>query len=948
MRELEKNKDDSSYVEEHGPLTDCMVCQPHSRLSLLHMISPTGFKIINTKWQDVMKDGQVVDGATYYQDFIDENGKPTMAIVHKGGFKAIYGFNNDGTPRTWMSLGQFAVRIYSEAMEKELPNASKRMSLFTRPTPVAKKWNKVEFLPCRFITNDKDEVIGYDLAFGVMAPVHNSDTLHIGILPKHKGLDGVGGMRRSIFINEIGRLVTRMTRGYDTHAKVRTLKDPAQRKAAAISLRKATAVAKRLEKANAWNIRLLTPNHEEMGGLFKGDVVLSKEMGMKCGLDAVFTLDNLKPEMFTEDDGAYLIADVVHDSRKQRWTNRQSMAHHSEWFYREHIINETNRLGEELLENVFVNGTMPGLTKDQDKTIDKEFVEDSMNLYEKRYNMLAEAGVLQDSFGACRGLSQRFIDKLQPSTYLDPENKIRDEDDNRSFADPASEYRTVNPMAIAKMMGWVKPETTLKDGLWFSSPIGVIMNDKTALFLAAMSGKGDFDDHWLLSHFIAKSDAIIRLFDDGSTINIEAGKLYTLFVRMPIGVGGDKEGKELGSEYMILQPTEREARKIMQEKFGTPPVINVNSIHRPKRLDEIDFPRCPSTCDKQDDDHRWGHPTFEVTTPSYGTKRYSPKVIIAQLNAQQDMIKRTGAIGGMSNMTTLMMAERIPFVFMCDTETFTDITTKSTPDSQDVGRLADIKQHMMERVIARAEVKPVDKNAFRRMVRAFKGVYVPSVYEGLYSNRAADHKGCQKHYADLRSAKLKTLRQRMAARTKQLRFSSELVESRTTWEKLPLLMETVLFMQKKESKELLAEGVEYQTKHWEELSHRIIAKAKARGAGHEDILNDVRDVVIFVFRPNGTQKVYSDDILLNGGFLPYYIEVLKELQEMPGGEDAPTVSSRYEDTDEEDGDLSYEEAVQALASVTNPDDFEELMELVIAQFNLDEDGIVKLYSDIEE
>jgi hypothetical protein len=198
----------------------------------------------------------------------------------------------------------------------------------------------------------------------------------------------------------------------------------------------------------------------------------------------------------------------------------------------------------------------------------------------------------------------------------------------------------------------------------------------------------------------------------------------------------------------------------------------------------------------------------------------------------------------------------------------------------------------------------------------------------------------------------------MVELTSGMQMSNPLVEATTrNGEMLPDLLNAFLTRQKAMTEKLAETGENFSAKHYEEVADKLIAAAVRAGATHNEILNDVRDWVIWLYQSGA--KTRSDYLLVNGAILDFYIEILlefKQLREASGGTSpAPAPTSRFEDDgeDDEDDEMSMDEysaaywaAVNQLAVLEDMVEFNTKMDEVREALSLDGDDIDELMEDI--
>lgn len=893
----QRDRFDESFVEHHTP-GDCPHCHVHSRLHRAHSVSPNGFIIVHKHWRDIVgRKRKPVDAEAWIRLFIEQYGQPTLVYVTQKGVTALYLTDYRGRVRRWNDLGEYRIRIIREDIEGNevlLPNMTKRLSTWTRPTPIGVQWKTVKFVPCRFIT-ENGEIVGFDCDEII---TREPGVLVVGVLDKDSRLDGGLVMSRHLMVEAIEQLYVKMCDGL-TEEIVKAIEDKLERKAAAKKLEKAILVRKRLLKTNVWNVRLTVTNYMNLGGLIKGDAVLTKALTLPFGIDVLTSLDNLKPEEFRS-EGAMLVAGQVHDSRVERWIDRQSIGHHMGWLFGGHVQRALRRACEEVIDSTFNKGTLTNFIGMAEKSIDQELAEDTINAYERRYRALVAADVLTYSVAAVTGICRRWMDKLKPVEKIGWDGETFQVQDSRKMPIPASEFRTVKCMALAKLAGWAGRTQMVPDWHWSSRDlVGVILNDLTFKWVAKISGGADLDDHWRLNHIRSKFDIDITM-PNGDVLPIKANELVTVFIRMPLGISsnavlneetGELEG-ELASEYIILKPTELEAEKLI-EKHGKFPRVDLSK--RIPRIDEIEYPKCPDSC-TQKDEHVWGHPTWTLTDHVPTHKVYTLDVVREQMEAQMEAYA-TGAVGARSNLELFCMAHGILFPWRCHTETWVDLFTKATPSKQDIKDWNAFNKADQKLVHAAAQKKPVCFVAFRRIAAGFTNLVVPTKHEGVYSDFAKDHRDLVADFNQKSKQGEEQVRAKMVRLLSDVVIPAErMVPARTRNGKLPRMLEVMLYDEAKIRKALALEGKEMGPAAYDEVANKMVARMDKQGWSWEDRKREVKENLAFSYRSGR-----SDHMFLNGDLLEITVEVLMDLKaaELGGsaGEAQPS-SSRFDDVEE--------------------------------------------------
>jgi hypothetical protein len=830
-------------------------------------------------------DGAIVDIDALLAYAIDLRGgeMPTAQITTKSGLTMIWLRDHNDMPVH--DLKPFAMRLVRKAVGSDttefLPNLGKRLTVFNRPFPIQIQADKpvVRLATMSYSTDGSPVRVVADKPF-----VRMPGQTVIFLVPADKVMDGCIVIKRSLVHREVHKLHRTMVEatGHTTDT-VDSIEGWGRRREVRKALQKADRVRARLLRLN-WNVRIIMPMFRNLGGHLKGDAILSQDGFDMGGADIISSMDNLKPELFSTDGSLYLFADAVHDSRTPRWTDRQTMVHH-QWILKSRIRGALERAHANLIESLRTN-TDPEFVRDQRVDIETEFEEDNINVYDRRYAIMRAAGVLSMSPAAIEGIATRWLRKLAP----DHRDVAVDEDgvakkppfwlDTFRFPITASEFRSVKSQILANLAGYT---IDVADGEWESSPIGVIVSNNTALPLCRMCGGGDFDDHWCFIHGRAKFDITIsqRGLPD---LHFAEGDIFTVAYRLPIGVSSN--GVELGTEYMILRPSATEV-PVLERTFPHIPVVDLAT--RPKTKDELDwsaFP-CPATCEDTEE-HDNGHPQWEAKPVTFESTEYDFDVFKAQaynLARQQAM----GGVGAIANMDLVLYLHQIPFAFVCHTEDWVDLMTKSIGHADDFERWSEILGDRATQIKEASDNgMAIDAYAFERVALQFAKRHGVKLANGLLYQLRLLHERSKRVFEKDRDVLVREVRQEMLNLTANVQVE-RVVRERTGSYPMPRIIEHMtwqhqnLLALKREQGILDVNGkVKASATEWDLIaSWTADYFARTIAAQGRDVTVELEKLTLqslaWCYRTRS--KRGHDQMMLNGPFLETSISVLQKLRD---------------------------------------------------------------------
>jgi hypothetical protein len=874
------------FADGHTPFVG-VADGPLHNPKILGLIVPGGRVAVSSiPARDLVdSDGRIVDIDALLAYAIDLRGgeMPTTQITTKDRLIMIWLRDSHDVPVH--DLKPFAMRLVRKAAgvgtEEFLPNLGKRLTVFNRPFPVQIVAPRpvVRTGTVTYSTDGSPVRVVADKPF-----VRLPGQTVVFLVPKDKNQDGCIIIRRSLVHREVHRLHRTMVEATGhTRDTVDSIEAWGQRREVRKALDKADRVRARLLRLN-WNVRLIMPMFRDLGGHLKGDAILSQDGFDMGGADIIASLDNLKPELFSTDGALYLFADAVHDSRTPRWTDRQTMIHH-QWILKSRIRGAMERAHANLIESLRTN-TEPEFVRDQRVDIETEFEDDNINVYDRRYALMRAAGVLNMSPAAIEQIcNTRWLKKLAPD-----HRDVATNDDGEPVKPPfwldtfrfpitASEFRSVKSQILANLAGYA---IQVADGEWESSSVGVIVSNNTAIPLCRMCGGGDFDDHWCFIHGRAKFAITIsqRGLPD---LHFAEGDIFTVAYRLPIGVSSN--GVELGTEYMILRPSAAEV-EVLERTVPHIPVVDL--ALRPKTKDDLDwsaFP-CPATCEDKDE-HDNGHPQWTATPVEFDSTEYDFDVFRQQaynLARQQAM----GGVGAIANMDLVLYLHQIPFAFVCHTEDWVDLMTKSIGHADDFERWTEILSDRAAQIkLASDNGMQVDNIAFERVALQFPRRHGVRLANGLLYQLRLLHERSRRVFEKDRDVLVRETRQEMLRLTAHVQVE-RVVRERTGSYPMPRIIEHMtwqhqnLLALKREQGILNDQGkVKASASEWDLIAawtwdyfQRAIA---AQGRDPQSVIDELSlQALAWCYRTRG--KRGHDQMMLNGPFLESTIRVLRNLR----------------------------------------------------------------------
>jgi len=373
--------DEDTPWRESIPLTEFNSNERSAeRRSLLDVVG-SRFATVHISARDLASNGKPVNVTTFIEEKVAEIGlgMPTLVVVTKNGITLIWVWDFEGNLRAENDLGPFALRILQNQLGKDpkfLPNLGKRLTVFTRQFPIRMRFNRVIYIKCEPLLNEAGEIIGAVALEPIPVPVVG--VIVVGVMPKTDILDGCFHVRRGLLSEGIFDLHAEMTGGM-TLEQAELIKNNGLRRRTVKEIRKANEVMRRLQHANIWNGRCIGPDMEdEIGGFIKGDFLATGDMpNFPAGIDILCDGNAIKPELFTTDGSFWLLADVQHDDREIRWSDRQSKVHHWNWLLSARCKPALRNASKMTLIDL-MNNREPEFTKFQKVSIEKMFEDSSI------------------------------------------------------------------------------------------------------------------------------------------------------------------------------------------------------------------------------------------------------------------------------------------------------------------------------------------------------------------------------------------------------------------------------------------------------------------------------------------------------------------------------------------------------------------------------------------
>jgi hypothetical protein len=857
---------------------------PIHNAKILRLIAPGGRvafsriparDLVDSKGRTIDIDGRLADEVELRGGEL-----PTISITSDAGALMLWLVDSRGN--NLHSLNPFGMRLLRKAVDgsrEVLPNLGKRLGVLNRPFPIQVVRDDVLIVTGTVET----DAMGNPVRVIPDAPfTRRPGQTVVMLVPKDARMDGCFIIARNIIRRAVRELHEAMVEATgETRETLDTIQGWGRRREIRKALDKADRVRARLSRNN-WNVRIFMPAHLDLGGHLKGDAILTRAGFDMGGVDILSTLDNLKPEMFSSDGKLYLFADAVHDSRSMRWTDRQTMIHHT-WILKDRAVGAMRRAHEDVITSLATNSE-PQFTRLQRVSVDTEFDDDNINVYARRYALMRAAGVMHMSASAISGISTRWLKKLAPQKRRTKANAEGDVQqaywlDTYRFPITASEFRTVKSQALANLAGF---QLTLEDGFYQSTPIGVVVSNGMSIPLCRMCGGGDFDDHWCVIHGRAMYDTSVKLYG-GTVLHFKAGEIFSVFYRLPIGVSSN--GIELGTEYMILRPTDVEI-EVLERHHPNIPTVDLDT--RPKTKAELDwsmFP-CPADCEDQED-HDLGHPQWIATKVEFAQTEYDFDVFRAQVHNLARQVAM-GGVGGIANMDLVLYQHQIPFPFVCHTEDWVDLMTKSIGHVDDMERWAEILKDRAALVKAASlSGTPIDEYAFARIRSAFGRIHGVVTENGMLHMLRLKHERSRRAFEADRDQLTKNVIAEMQALTANVKIH-RVIRSRTGSFPMPPVIEHMTFMHAKLLELMTEQGlrnrdgkVKASASDWDIIAswtHDVLSRAAIKAGRDVDEMLDeeILNALAWVYRYRVGKG--EDQMLLNGPFLEVTIRVLQQLR----------------------------------------------------------------------
>lgn len=664
----------------------------------------------------------------------------TFAFANKSGLTLIWIWDEDGNLKPWGDIDPFGFRlsINLAGTRKWLSNLGKRLSALTRPFPIRRVLNAPMYVEVKWIRDAQNNAVGAE-PVTPFVPIPGRTVVGIGPEADENGpaiKDGAVIASRDLLAGGIFELDVRMrtdSKGFTwDRDQAESLTDPIERAQIEKMLDLAEMTVKHLQSINVWNVRIFGPMvSDEAGGHFKGDQI-STRIGftMPHGIDIITSTHNLKSEMWCTTGNLIFLADDAHSGgpRIERWTDRQTVIHHWDWLLKSRLNTSIRVAHRDVVESLMSNRE-PKYLKFAKVDLAQAFNPNSgLSIYGQRHDILRKGGVFNMSPSAVEGvIKARWEGKLAPEERTNSKGVTRILEDTRKFPVSASQYDGIKPAGQAKMAGFMELYHVVKDGYWESTPMGVITNDVTFDWVMQILGGGDQDDHVAMIHVRSAFDCSIPLWE-GKTIDVKAGEIVTVFLRLPIGVSSGKDANgnpALASEYVILKPTEAEV-VLIEEAFPVDahgdPIHTVDLSTRPIRKDELTYPcddqhtfitdpvnaavRC-STCGA------WSprEVNWQASSPN---GEYTWQVFIAQAYTLAK-IQAMGGVGARANVEMIAHQHGFAFPHRCHTETWVDLFTKSICHPADVDDWVKFNAEDFDLFFKLSQFRPIDEIANSRV-----------------------------------------------------------------------------------------------------------------------------------------------------------------------------------------------------------------------------------------
>lgn len=893
--EWDTTGDDEIWAEKSGDI------RPHDSVLFPVNSRPHGADFVSSKWEMVQyKLGdfknapvpmEITNGllTIHGDDFLEVCDVPSMMTVSDSGATLFYARDEFNLIESFTNnrIGPFGyklTKLEDDGTVKTFTALNKRIkTVLFRPVPVARKM-KARLIPGELIFEVEGDpttnIIGARPAIDF---VRKPDELIFLILPDDIRLDGCITLKREVILDGVEELVARMVAEANRGASNLNTRSAIRRTARARA--KVQKVATRLRKAALWSIRIVDER------FIKGDAILTKE-GFKLShnVDGYISAANVKEEFFSLDGNCYILADAHHDSRKMRTSDRQSLGVFGGIIDMGHMQKGFKDASARVKAEIVTGRELSFMEEDDDR-LDI----DSLSIYEAKVEALDAANVLLYSVTGTASKADRFKNRFKPkhdTEWVGDEFREVPIEDSRRFLVPGLEDRSIKPECQFRLAGYLtEKDPKLNPEDWVSTTLGAMMNTDVFVAASPITGGHDQDDTFRHLHFIALYDAIVPL-PGGGSFNVQAGEIVTLIRRFPQGVHSDNT--KLGFEYFMLKPVPAAAARIRKTLGENLLTLDIDSFReRFPRVDELNYPACPADCEGE---HPFGHPTWEPEERTFSTLTdYDISVAVAQFNSAAKVRNTVGGIGGFVNIAIICAQHNIVMPWRNTTEVFVDAVTKTGLTDKSLAEMARFQAEdraLIKRVSngyidedgTEVPAFQIDSIAFKRIRSAYPfpahGVGV-TAKDRLFPRITKDHREILGEYARWEDTTLKVVRKRMTRLTRRVPVT--IVSVRNDAGVLvstgkPALIRKIDVTRDRllAAKEAAGMPRRLTSLEFEDVGDEVVEYMESRGMSHDAMKASVLEALTWIYRQ--TQRIESDQALLNGALLEITVEVLKDLR----------------------------------------------------------------------
>jgi len=575
----------------------------------------------------------------------------------KSGATGIWLYQGDGATRAWNDVDPFFI---AEVTQK-LP---KRLAAFNRDTILSHFSQTICLIEVELVKRASDnEAYGFRTTEASDKIRYNEGDLVIVWWKAEEGDDGWGIISKRL-----------------THSMIHELELPLRAEN--------PDLVDHMLGHGLWQIRGFMPEGLGVNPMMKCDMARTKEdtivvhrrNGTMFNADLALNTDGLKPEVGI-DEGCFFILDHVTDRPGvQARTNRHMMTVGYDAFLKNRIFHGLAMRNDDLI-NEPATGNFPKwmsiLAESGDPVLADNHTKTTVNTYHKRItDVVTLIGDITYTRKGMEDVRTQHLDRSAPE-YNSWGKALRD---TYHYPVPASDNsRSLKPLRMALLTGWLDYDFVLADGEWVNCKVGFIVNTKTWVYMMVCLA-GDGDDHGTGLHGISSCDdafyATQAAKDAGvPDMVVKANDLITVLFRWPTGVSCNGQG-EWGVEYFVLKPHISERIQLTMKYDFDDEIYRFDMEDRPKRIDEVVYPAKDSPVTFQPQGQKFRR--NGVVAVSYGIDTF-----VWQLQSALE-VADFGGIGAISNVDMFGYQHKLNYKWFCHNEIKVDLCTQSIPSASDI------------------------------------------------------------------------------------------------------------------------------------------------------------------------------------------------------------------------------------------------------------------------